>query len=93
MIMRTIAITDQRGRMTGLVRFEEEQAEGAPEARVEPLKGQEVHEIKLPPELENMESVLDLYERITKEYTLDRDSARLTRKVPRVTRGRPRRSG
>ena len=54
--------------------------EGEPEAGLEPLADQETHEIKLPPELENMESVLDLYEMIEKEYALDRDSSRLTRK-------------
>ena len=79
--MKTLAITDQRGRITALVRFEEERVdEGAPEPGLEPLEDQEIHEIELPPELENMESVLDLYEMIEKEYTLDRDSARLTRK-------------
>jgi hypothetical protein len=79
--MKTLAITDQRGTITGLVCFEEEEVEGAPEARLEPLMGQEIHEIALPPELENMESVLELYQTIEKEYTLDRDSARLTRRT------------
>lgn len=78
--MKTLAITDQRGGITGLVRFEEEQVEGAPEARLEPLMDQEIHEIELPPELENMKSVLELYEMLEKEYTLDRDSATLVRK-------------
>ena len=78
--MKTLVITDQRGAITGLVRFEETQDKEAPEARLEPHTDQEVHEIELPAELEKVESVLDLYQTIEREYTLDRDSARLTRK-------------
>ena len=53
--MKTIVVTDQRGKVTGLVRFEELEDEGAPdELRMEPVEGQLTHEIELPSELERI---------------------------------------
>jgi hypothetical protein len=79
--MKTLVITDERGEIAGLVRYKDEQVEGGPERiELEPLEGQQVHEIELPRELEEIDSVLDLHKAIEDEYTLDANSARLTRK-------------
>jgi hypothetical protein len=60
--MKTLVITDQRGEIEGIVRYEDEQVEGGPEKiELEPLEGQRVHEIELPRELEGIDSVIDLY--------------------------------
>ena len=79
--MKTLVITDRRGEITGVVRYEEEKVEGGPEKiELEPLEGQRVHEIELPRELEGIDSVLDLYETVERDYSLDVKSAKLTRK-------------
>lgn len=78
--MKTLVVTD-RGEIRALVRFEEGQVEDAPEEiGLEPLEGQQIHEIELPEELKSVDSILDLYEAVEQQYTLDADSARLTRK-------------
>jgi hypothetical protein len=79
--MKTLVITDRRGEIEGLVRYEDEQVEGAPEKiEIEPLEGQQVHEIELPRELERIDSVIDLYKAVVEgEYSLDPKSAKLTR--------------
>jgi hypothetical protein len=77
--MKTLIITDQRGEIAGLARYEDEQVEGGPEKiELEPLEGQRVHEIELPRELEGIDSVIDLYKAVETDYTLDPDSRRLT---------------
>jgi hypothetical protein len=79
--MKTLIITNQRGEIEGIVRYQDEQVEGGPEKiELEPLEGQRVHEMQLPSELEGIDSVLDLYEAVEREYTLDAKSATLTRK-------------
>jgi hypothetical protein len=78
--MKTLVITDERGDIAGLVRYEDEQVEGGPEKiELEPLEGQRVHEIELPRELEGIDSVIDLHKAVEAEYTFDAKSARLTR--------------
>jgi hypothetical protein len=78
--MKTLVITDERGEIAGLVRYEEEQVEGGPEKiELEPLEGQRVHEIELPRDLEGIDSVLDLHKAVEAEYTFDPNSAKLTR--------------
>jgi len=79
--MKTLVIME-RGELAGLVRYdEEEQVEGGPnEIRLEPMVGQEIHEIELPPELEGTDSVLDLFEVVQREYVLDTKSSTLARK-------------
>jgi hypothetical protein len=77
--MKTLVITDQRGEIEGIVRYEDEQVEGGPEKiELEPLEGQRVHEIELPRELEGIDSVIDLYTAVGADYTLDPDSGKLT---------------
>jgi hypothetical protein len=77
--MKTLIITDQRGEIAGLARYEYEQVEGGPEKiELEPLEGQRVHEIELPRELEGIDSVIDLYTAVETDYILDPDSGKLT---------------
>jgi hypothetical protein len=79
--MKTLVVTDQEGVVTGLIRFEEEKAEGAPdEVQLEPVEGQLVHEIELPAELERMDSILEIYEVVEREYRLDVKALRLTKR-------------
>jgi hypothetical protein len=80
--MKTLVVTDERGKLVGLVRDdEEERVEGGPaEIRLEPLEGQQVHEIELPPELEGIDSALDLHETIERDYAFDAKSTKLTPK-------------
>jgi hypothetical protein len=79
--VKTLVITDRLGEIVGLVCFGKEQADGAPEQiQLEPLEGQQVYEIELPPELKEMDSVLDLYKVVEREYTFDAKAAQLTRK-------------
>jgi hypothetical protein len=78
--MKTLVITDQRGEIAGLARYEDEQVEGGPDKiELEPLEGQRVHEIELPRELEGIDSVIDLYKAFEADYTVDPDSGKLTR--------------
>jgi hypothetical protein len=79
--MKTLVVTE-RGKLVGLVRYdEEERVEGGPEEiRLEPMEGQQVHEIELPRELEGTDSVRDLFEVVEREYVLDVKSLKLTRK-------------
>ena len=76
--MKTLVVTDTSGEITGLVRFEEEEVEGGPaEVAIVPLEGQRIHEVELPPELEKIESVVDLYSALEQSYAVDTDSATL----------------
>jgi hypothetical protein len=78
--MKTLIITDERGEIAGLVRYEEEQVEGGPEKiELQALEGQQVHEIELPRELEGIDSILDLHKTVEREYTLDGTSGKLMR--------------
>ena len=79
--MKTIVVTDQQGKVTGLVRFEEVEDEGVPdELRMEPMEGQLTHEIELPSELERMDSIIDLYDALEREYQVDVKAVRLTKR-------------
>jgi len=79
--MKTIVVTDQQGKVTGLVRSEERDDEGAPaELRMEPMEGQLTHEIELPSELERIDSILDLYDALERDYQVDVKAARLTKR-------------
>jgi hypothetical protein len=80
--MKTLVVTDERGTLAGLVRYEDAKADkDAPEeAELVPLEGQKVHEVELPEELERMESALEMFETLEREYDVDPESSRLIRK-------------
>ena len=47
---------------------------------MEPMEGQLTHEIELPSELERMDSIIDLYDALEREYQVDVKAVRLTKR-------------
>jgi hypothetical protein len=78
--MKVTIVTDLAGRITGMVRSTGAESKEAPaEVRIVPSPNQIVHEIELPAELDRIESPMQLYSILERNYAVDTRTAALAR--------------